>query len=351
MTCERRSPNAMRSSVSVIIPTYNRSRLVTRAVRSVLREIEPDDEVIVVDDGSTDDTVSAMAEFRPRVRYMVLPNGGPGAARNHGIAAATRPLVAFLDSDDEWLPGKLRLQRTLMDAMPELVFTFTKFDVHDDESGQDFDDGLAGMWLDAPRPWREVLGDPRRYSEVAPIDGDGRDFDVHVGDLYAPLLERMYVAASTAMVRAAAAGDAFRFAEDLRICEDWYCFARMARCGPVGYLDRATVLNHGHAGLRLTGEQGQLGLITARIAITERLWGRDAAFLAAHADRYRRVLANQYTSRARWLISHGRTAEARSDLRHAGRSPQSLRLLSLLPGQLAHGLGAARRTLLRLRGA
>jgi glycosyltransferase involved in cell wall biosynthesis len=339
------------SRVSVVIPTYNRARLAARAVRSVLREVEPGDEVIVVDDGSTDDTEAALRPFRDRIRYLPVPNGGPGAARNHGIGVATRPLVAFLDSDDEWLPGKLRLQRALMDAAPELVFAFTRFAVRDDESGREYADGLSGMWLEAPLPWSEVLGPPRAYSTIAPLAPGEPDFAVHVGDLYAPLLERMYVAASTAIVRTAHAGDALRFPEDLRICEDWLCFGRIARNGPAAYLDCTTVLNHGHAGPRLTGEQGQLGLISARIAITERLWGRDAAFVSAYPDRYRRVLTELYTSRARWLISHGRTTEARADLRRAGHSSQSLRLLALLPGQLAHGLGAARRTLFRLRGA
>ena len=339
------------SRVSVVIPTYNRARLVARAVRSVLRQLEAGDEVIVVDDGSTDDTPSAIAAFGDRVRYLRVVNSGPGAARNRGISAAANPLVAFLDSDDEWQPGKLRLQRALMDAVPELVFTFAKFAVHDDESGRDFEDGLAGMWLDAPPPWSEVLGAARACSSIVQLPDATDDFAVHIGELYGPLLEGMYVAASTAMVRTARAGDDFRFAEDLRICEDWYCFARIARRGLVGYMDRAMVLNHGHAGPRLTGEQGQLGLINARIAIIERVWGADPAFLASHADRCHRVLASQYAARARWLISHGRTAEARADLRRAGRPSQSLRLLSLLPGQLAHGLGAARRTYLRLRRA
>ena len=91
-------------AVSVIILTYNRSAVVTRAVESALSCVRPDDEVLVVDDGSTDDTAAALARFGDRIRYLPGPHGGAGRARNRGVAAASRPLVAFLDSDDEWVP-------------------------------------------------------------------------------------------------------------------------------------------------------------------------------------------------------------------------------------------------------
>ena len=351
MTAIGRAGQTNALGMSVIIPTHNRATLVARAVASALRAVAPGDEIIVVDDGSTDDTTGVLAQFGDRIQLLRISNRGPGAARNHGIDRATRPLIAFLDSDDEWLPGKLELQRAVMSSFPQVVFAFTKFAVHDDESGRDFADGLANMWLESPPPWTDVLGEGHFFSSIASLPEGCADFAVHVGDLYEPLLERMYVAASTAVVRRELAGSALRFAEDLRICEDWFCFGSLARLGPAAYLDAATVLNHGHAGPRLTGEQGQLGLVSARIAIIERLWGKDERFLVSGEGRYQRVLGAQYAARARWLISHGRMREARADLRLAGESPASVRLLSMLPGRLAHGLGAARRSLLRLRRA
>lgn len=100
--------------VSVIIPTYNRAQLIGRAVRSVLAQTYPSFEVIVVDDGSTDDTparVQALAQADPRVRYVRHEtNQGAQAARNTGIQVAKGDYIAFLDSDDEWLPHKLEQQ-------------------------------------------------------------------------------------------------------------------------------------------------------------------------------------------------------------------------------------------------
>lgn len=98
--------------VSVVIPTYNRVHVLGRAIKSVLAQSFPDFECIVVDDGSTDGTVEAVESFQdPRVRCVRLAtNGGVSRARNEGIQVARGELVAFLDSDDEWLPRKLELQ-------------------------------------------------------------------------------------------------------------------------------------------------------------------------------------------------------------------------------------------------
>src|SRR5271156_2034659 len=99
-----------RPAVSVIIPTYNYGRFVTEAVDSVLAQSYTDHEVIVVDDGSVDDTPERMQPYAERVRYLRQPNQGPSAARNNGIEAARGEYVAFLDADDLWHPRKLEAQ-------------------------------------------------------------------------------------------------------------------------------------------------------------------------------------------------------------------------------------------------
>jgi glycosyltransferase involved in cell wall biosynthesis len=98
-------------TVSVVIPTYNRARTLGRAIRSVLRQSLAELELIVVDDGSTDDTPAVLATFSdPRLRLIRRSNGGAAAARNSGVAAATGEFIAFQDSDDEWLLDKLERQ-------------------------------------------------------------------------------------------------------------------------------------------------------------------------------------------------------------------------------------------------
>ncbi|MBZ0137292.1 MAG: glycosyltransferase [Planctomycetes bacterium] len=100
--------------VSVVIPTYNRADNVERAVKSALAQTETSLEVIVIDDGSTDDTPDRFANPPGRVRYVRKPNGGASSARNAGLRRARGDWIALLDSDDEWMPDKLATQ---LDAM------------------------------------------------------------------------------------------------------------------------------------------------------------------------------------------------------------------------------------------
>ncbi|HUR53680.1 MAG TPA: glycosyltransferase family A protein [Gemmataceae bacterium] len=106
--------------VSVVIPTYNCGPLVAEAVASVLAQTRPADEVVVVDDGSTDDTGDRVAAFGPPVRYVRKENGGVATARNRGIAEAAGDLIAFLDADDVWHPRKLEVQLAAFAARPAL---------------------------------------------------------------------------------------------------------------------------------------------------------------------------------------------------------------------------------------
>jgi len=105
-------------SVSAVIPTFDRSAVLVRAVESVLAQTLPVDEVIVVDDGSSDETRAVIAERFPDVRLESIAHAGVSAARNRGIALATGDWIAFLDSDDEWLPRRLERQMEALDEAP-----------------------------------------------------------------------------------------------------------------------------------------------------------------------------------------------------------------------------------------
>jgi glycosyltransferase involved in cell wall biosynthesis len=100
--------------VSAIIPTYNRAHIICEAIDSILMQTYPHIEVIVVDDGSKDDTLARLQQYGDRIRVISQANAGPAAARNRGIAEARGDLIAFLDSDDIWLPTKIERQVALM---------------------------------------------------------------------------------------------------------------------------------------------------------------------------------------------------------------------------------------------
>ena len=107
--------------VSVIIPTYNRANMVGDAVQSVLEQSYADWELIVVDDGSQDNTRDVLADYSdPRIRYIYQENRKLPGARNTGIRAGTGEYVAFLDSDDLFTPGKLERQVAVLDRSPDV---------------------------------------------------------------------------------------------------------------------------------------------------------------------------------------------------------------------------------------
>jgi len=111
--------------VSVVIPTYNYGHFVVEAVESVLAQTYPDLEIIVVDDGSTDDTRARLDPYMGRICYVYQHNQGLSAARNTGIRAAKSQWIAFLDSDDQWHPRKLEVQMTYLDRHPDVAMLAT----------------------------------------------------------------------------------------------------------------------------------------------------------------------------------------------------------------------------------
>lgn len=111
----------MTPSISVVIPTYNRAATIGAAIRSVLAQDSPPDEIIVIDDGSTDGTEEALAEFGDALQVLRKPNGGVSSARNAGVRVARSEWIAFLDSDDVWMNGKLALHRREIVQHPDIV--------------------------------------------------------------------------------------------------------------------------------------------------------------------------------------------------------------------------------------
>jgi glycosyltransferase involved in cell wall biosynthesis len=331
-------------SVSVIIPTYNRANLIPRAVASALANVARGDEVIVVDDGSTDNTEEVLAPYCDRIRLIRGRHAGAGAARNLGIEAARGELVAFLDSDDEWLPNKLAVQKTAFAARPDVLFCFSDFAVRD-QDGQEHRRFLP-RWSHDQRSWNDILGPGIPFTSLGPLPSGWSNFAVHVGSLYLPEMMADYVFTATMAARRVEAGAALRFAEDVPTYEDWECFGRLSGRGAAAYLDCETAIQHGHFGPRLTDADVHVNA-TTRLKLLERVWGQDAAFLARHGTEYAQRRAEQYFLRARWLLCRGRTRAARADLQEAGTAPVSDLVLAQLPGFLVRGLLGLRRAFRR----
>jgi hypothetical protein len=337
----------MDNAISVVITTHNRAGVVPRAVKSALAAVAPGDEVIVVDDGSTDGTAEALKPFYDRIRYFYQANAGPGPARNQGIQLSNNPLIAFLDDDDEWLPDKLYLQRAVMHKFPQVVFCFTNVlakcadgeIVHDIIDFWRRDEKVG--YCDARTRLPELLGSGLPFSSIAPLPPGHADFDVHTGSLYASLMESYSAWTCSIVVRKKLAGSSFYFTNELVPLEDWECFARLAKVGIAAYLNCEAAVQHVHTGSRLTGAS-DIRHATARIKLLTQVWGRDERFLEQHSRRYQGVLKAQHLRRAKHLFNDGRVAAAKEDLKVAGAG---YRLLASLPSAMIGACIDVRRVL------
>lgn len=201
--------------VSVIIPTRNCLHWLPQAIASI--GPFPDAEIIVFDDGSTDGTRDWLVAAAHADRRLVLMQGtgiGPAKARNRAIAAARAPLLAFLDADDQWYPGKLEAQLALHQAWPETSFSFTDYR-HVTETGEDRGTCFAF--------WPRFRG---RYGQRSQPFALG-------GDAIAQLFAENVVGTSTVMARTDFVRAENGFADDLPSSEDWDLWLRLTRRGQV----------------------------------------------------------------------------------------------------------------------
>ena len=201
--------------VSVIVPTYNAAELVERAIRSILDQDYRPLEVLVIDDCSTDDTAARVGRLAaPEVRLIRLPqNAGAAGARNAGIAQATGELLAFLDADDCWRPGKLSRQVACLRPDPEVSLVACDYTA----------------WKDA-RALGRYFSDERR-----PVQG---------ADAWKTLLRYSFVTTSCVLTRTALVRALGGFSTDLVIAEDQDLWIRLALAGKVAVIDEPLVDYH-----------------------------------------------------------------------------------------------------------
>ncbi len=197
--------------VSVIIPTHNRAWCLREAVDSVLAQEFRDFELIVVDDGSTDETPQLLQEYRDSIRVLRQGNRGVSASRNAGVAAAGGGLIAFLDSDDIWLPGKLARQVDFFSRHPEALICQTE-----------------EHWVKNGR-------------RVNP----GKRHRKRGGMIFEPSLELCLVSPSAVMLRRGLFDRVGLFDERLPACEDYDLWLRVSCRYPVELIETPLIVKRG----------------------------------------------------------------------------------------------------------
>jgi glycosyltransferase involved in cell wall biosynthesis len=208
--------------VTIVIPTYNRSLLLKRAVQSVLNQTYSNLEVLIVDDKSTDKTEEVARELEKkddRVRYIrQAKNQGAPAARNRGIKEAKGKYIGLLDDDDEYLKDKIELQVEKFKNNPRLGLVYGGFRVI------------------------------REAGEKKPVDKQAKQ----KGDVSRKLLNRCFIGSPTVLVKREAFEKVGGFDENLQSCQDWDMWYRISKEYPFDYIDRVVAKYYLHDSEQIT---------------------------------------------------------------------------------------------------
>ena len=208
--------------VSVIIPTYNRGWIIKEAIDSILAQDYTEFELIVVDDGSTDHTSDVLDSYGDDIKVLFQKNKGVSAARNRGIAEASGKFIAFLDSDDLWLPQKLTVQIEFFNQTPDALICQTE-----------------EVWI-------------RNGLRVNPKKRHKKPS----GMIFNPSLELCLVSPSAVMIRRSLFGRVGKFDETLPACEDYDLWLRISCRFPVHLIDTPLIIKRGGHGDQLSSRAG-----------------------------------------------------------------------------------------------
>ncbi len=316
------------SLVDVIIPAYNASRFLRAAIDSALAQQGVALHVIVVDDGSTDDTAEIARSYGEPVVLVSQANKGLPGARNAGIAMSTAPYVALLDADDIWLPGKLARQTELLRAHPEVGLVFTDMIVF---SG-DFQVEEDGYLLTTPeyaRLERRPLGDSACLLSEAAAQA---------------VMRYNFICPSATMLRREAIVGMGGFDEAFRVCEDIECWMRILRAWRAVAIERRLVLYRRWDGN--ISKQAQW-MINARLQIGRKVFAHPELYAAGAAAYFTAERSVSLQRLGRLALENNDVPAARRHLMASFRERPRLASALLLGSTLVGN--RTRESLLRLK--
>lgn len=204
-----------KTNISIIIPTYNRAYCILDSINSVLNQTYPYFELLIIDDGSTDNTEDIVRDIEDeRVKYYKTPqNSGPAAARNYGVALAQYDYIAFQDSDDEWLAEKLDKQIRLITENPIYGLVYCQMKC------------------------------PLTQEDYVLVPGDSIPHEQKMGYIYDYLLKKNYISTQTMLIKKQYYMENGGFDESLKALEDWDMVLGISKNNQIGYVDE-TLLIH-----------------------------------------------------------------------------------------------------------
>ena len=348
--------NTVSPLVSVVIPTYNRAHCLSRAIDSVLAQTHDNLEIVVVDDGSRDETRDVIQErygHEKRVKYFYQKNTGVSGARNHGMAESQGDFVALLDSDDVWFPWKLEAQLAVFRAFPEAGMVWTDMEAIDPDNRVLNPRYLRTMY--SAYRWfsrDDLFARSIQLDDQAPhLPEAVRDVSAYCGDIYSPMIMGNLIHTSTVLIRRERMLQVGEFSSKYTHGgEDYHFHLRACREGSVAFLDAASIQYQLGFADQITRPESQINFATSFLETIQ-------TELAAHRDRIqlpksmiRSVLAEAHDWLGHVLLQQGDRTAARQHFRQSLRQQPLLwsawrqLLFSSLPNWIASPLrGAYRR--------
>jgi len=295
--------------VSIIIPTFNYGKYICEALDSILSQTFENFEIIIVDDGSTDNTRDICLSYGPRIKYIYQDNAGVSAARNKGMSVALGKYISFLDADDIMMPYKLEVQKELMDeADPSTGFISTEFSMYKDGkvvhrfySKKFFNIFLENKDLD----YEKIFSNRKSLRELS-CPEEYLERYIYSGNISKCLIMGNFIMPSSTMFRRDCLEN---FDPSLPNYEDYELFCRLSKKYKAGYLDIPTVLYRVHDD-SLSSDKNIERRLKCYFDIVEMVWHRDPRFYGQFKKEINLALARKAYGLGRYYLSNKRYGEA-----------------------------------------
>lgn len=337
-----------RNKVSVIIPTYNCAKYLPQAIESVLNQTYKDYEIIIVDDGSTDNTKEIISVYQSKIKYIYQDNAGVSKARNTGIQNSTGMYIAFLDADDRWLPFKLELQIKCFEKLPNVDLIFSDFSAIKQNRII-----YKSYFYKAFNIFKEFkINLDNIFQNKLQICKNGQNLKVFWGNIFKTLFLGNFILPSTVILKKKALSNVGYFNEKYRVAEETEFFLRFAKYYEMAFIEHPLVYYRLPDVTNLSGKENIATLIKNALSIQFKVLEEDPIFMKENKRLIQKGIGKTYCRLSYFYLSEFELDQARTNALKSIRfdyrqiKPFAIFILSLFPKRILHYLAFLKRKFL-----
>ncbi len=301
--------------VSVVIPSYNCAIYIAKAIQSVLDQSYWNTEIIVVDDGSTDETRDIIQPFMKDIVYIYQENKGVPVARNRGMAEASGEYIAFLDADDRWRNNKLEYQTRVLESFPSICLVFSDFSVFDEDGYKE--ESFYRKGFPFFHEFRFTLSDIFQNTSKLSSDRYPKDIQVYHGHIARYLFCGNFVLPSSVLMRKSAIDRIGGFDESYKVAEDTEYFLRLCTYYDAAFIDCPLVDYLIKRAGNLTGSSNTELLIKNAINIQLNYLSRQSGIYELNKSLFNTAIAKSYARLAYYYLTMRMNKAARPEAKRS----------------------------------